>query len=250
MSSNGSKLGIKRQEDNDTNRDFQYNSMTNDATVASTPSLQLMPDQQDQLQLMPISSTGSQKLQRDVDLDKMRKEARKSKMVKKMEKKAGVNNKTFGELVSSGPGGTGTTMGKNPTININENSTEEGAVEGYAHELSNMVNAKKTYKINKDARSGKITSADEYADKIMEIETEAVLNSGIASLELGYSLDHGAEANEIIEQLFNKKLSYKKAFDKMYELQSTAVITSGSDAGRNARDYYKSIFNAMPKRPK
>ncbi|MBX3257697.1 MAG: RHS repeat-associated core domain-containing protein [Chitinophagaceae bacterium] len=179
----------------------------------------------------------------EFDLGKMREVARQSKTIQNLERKAGITDKNFHDKVSKGDFSQ-TTMSKDPKISLNKDGNMEQAIQDYAHELNNAANAENIVQINKDARSGKI-SENEYADKLLAIESDGIIAQVNVALDLGLTQNNDISVVNVVQEFRNNKMSEKEMKSTVLEMAKNAVL--GDLNNMKVVDYYKQMYRAIPK---
>jgi RHS repeat-associated protein len=182
------------------------------------------------------------------DLLQMREKARVSTTVQSLESAIGIDDKTFSKLVSKGDG-TYTVPSNPPKIVINKNNTITKAVQDYAHELSNASKFKVIVAKYKDAGNGTIKDRDTFADEMIKIESQAVINHIMAMLDLKMEKDisDSPEAIESVKNYRNKKIDRKTLDDEMFKQTKEKGVTDDidPDTGKKmkAYKYYQQEFD-------
>jgi RHS repeat-associated protein len=184
----------------------------------------------------------------DFDLAKMREKARKSETTRKLEERAGVTNENFESKVSKGRY-TQTTMSRNPKITIKESYNEDQAIQGYVHELNNAASMETVVQTNRQARAGEIT-ADEYANKLLAVESEGIIAQINVALDLNLTQENDISAVKVVQSFRDGKITEDEMKSKVLDMAKNAVVADSPGKKQKAVDYYKQIYEAIPKEQK
>ena len=180
---------------------------------------------------------------RDFDLGKLREKARKSETIRNLESQAGVTDKNFNDKVSKGKY-TETILGSSPRITLNEKSTEDQAIQGYAHELNNLSHAGEAKQNYLDAADGKI-DADQFANNALKIESQGIIAQITVALDLNLEQVNDMSAVKLVQAFKDGKITKDQLSAQVLTLAKDAV---NPDSGKKAVDLYKEIYNSIPKK--
>jgi RHS repeat-associated protein len=184
----------------------------------------------------------------DFDLAKMREKARKSETTKKLEEKAGITDENFNSKVSKGQF-TQTSMSRNPKITINQSYNEDQAIQGYVHELNNAANMESVVETNREARAGEIT-ADEYAGRLLKVESEGIIAQINVAIDLNLTPQNDISAIKVVQSFRGGKITEDEMKSKIFDMAKNAVVVDSGGKKQKAVDYYKQIYEAIPKEKK
>jgi RHS repeat-associated protein len=182
----------------------------------------------------------------EFDLGKMREKAKKADNIKALETQAGITDENFNDKVSKGTG-TKTSLGRVPKITLDQNMTEDQAIQGYAHELNNVINADKGRQAWLDASEGKITES-EFVDNLLKIESQGIIEQITVAIDLNLTPVNDQSAIKLVQDFKAGKMTKAELSKGMFEKLKKDGISP--DTGNKIVDDYKEFYRQIPKKNK